>query len=473
MLNKEKGITLIALIITIIVMLILVGVTVNIALNGGLFTKADDAKESTQLAMDKEELQMEIVTAYDEDNKGVDLETLKDNLEKKGWKDIIITGDKLTCTSPKGNTFTVDGVGKVTEIPNNDDDDDDDNDNDDEIVVVDKSIDLERYFFDESGEGKTGLFIENSYGPSFNNDPDTIADASTSILMINYSEYEGWIKITYQNSDYMVDVDLENEVAILGADGKKVTKLENETYPEGMSSEERKVKKYFTGYSGQGANLYLLLDYQLSDTNKGKIIFKNNDIIPDASEKLLFTGENENYIRIIYNSTIYKVQMNEDFVAIGVTKEGVLEPKEYPAVYSVELSQDVSPNAYIHIIETSDIESIFVMGNLEGAVAIKYDKKRPCTNLKDAKQAYSNLIITHETDLPYDQVMVTPEESVSTLFEAFTYFPSVDAWGMIGTSSENNILKELIVNGPGLYRNNNLTEQQINEYIELADQLQS
>jgi len=79
MLNKEKGITLIALIITIIVMLILVGVTVNIALNGGLFTKADDAKESTQLAMDKEELQMEIVTAYDEDNKGVDLETLKDN----------------------------------------------------------------------------------------------------------------------------------------------------------------------------------------------------------------------------------------------------------------------------------------------------------------------------------------------------------------------------------------------------------
>ena len=37
MLKKQNGITLIALIITVIVMLILVGVTVNVALNGGLF----------------------------------------------------------------------------------------------------------------------------------------------------------------------------------------------------------------------------------------------------------------------------------------------------------------------------------------------------------------------------------------------------------------------------------------------------
>ena len=36
----NKGITLIALIITIIIMLILVGVTINYSLNGGLITKA-------------------------------------------------------------------------------------------------------------------------------------------------------------------------------------------------------------------------------------------------------------------------------------------------------------------------------------------------------------------------------------------------------------------------------------------------
>ena len=50
--SRQNGITLIALVITIIVMLILVGVTITIALNGGLIGHAQDAKakwESNQL----------------------------------------------------------------------------------------------------------------------------------------------------------------------------------------------------------------------------------------------------------------------------------------------------------------------------------------------------------------------------------------------------------------------------------------
>ncbi len=48
--KKQSGITLIALIITIIVMLILVGVTVNIALNGGLFDTAKQAVAGMNMA---------------------------------------------------------------------------------------------------------------------------------------------------------------------------------------------------------------------------------------------------------------------------------------------------------------------------------------------------------------------------------------------------------------------------------------
>lgn len=48
MMKGQKGITLVALIITIIVMLILVGVSISVALNGGLFTKANDAVSSTK-----------------------------------------------------------------------------------------------------------------------------------------------------------------------------------------------------------------------------------------------------------------------------------------------------------------------------------------------------------------------------------------------------------------------------------------
>ncbi len=52
---KNRGITLIALIITIIVMLILVAVTVSIAINGGLFKTAKQAKADTQANIDAEQ----------------------------------------------------------------------------------------------------------------------------------------------------------------------------------------------------------------------------------------------------------------------------------------------------------------------------------------------------------------------------------------------------------------------------------
>ena len=52
--KTQKGITLIALVITIIVMLILVGVTISISLNGGLFGYAKNATKDTKTAMEQE-----------------------------------------------------------------------------------------------------------------------------------------------------------------------------------------------------------------------------------------------------------------------------------------------------------------------------------------------------------------------------------------------------------------------------------
>ena len=53
--RQNKGITLIALVITIIVMLILVAVTISMAVNGGLFDYAGKAVGETQNAIDKEQ----------------------------------------------------------------------------------------------------------------------------------------------------------------------------------------------------------------------------------------------------------------------------------------------------------------------------------------------------------------------------------------------------------------------------------
>ena len=112
-LTKQKGITLIALIITIIVMLILVAVTINVALNGGLFTKAKNATNDTQKEVDKEELLSAVVSAYDA-IEGTINETELRKIEARGWT-ITKNGDNTyTCQSPKGNVFTIDSKGNIT-----------------------------------------------------------------------------------------------------------------------------------------------------------------------------------------------------------------------------------------------------------------------------------------------------------------------------------------------------------------------
>ncbi|MBQ3145613.1 MAG: type II secretion system protein [Clostridia bacterium] len=67
MMKGQKGITLVALIITIIVMLILVGVSISVALNGGLFDNARDAARKTQQAQVSEAAALakaEVLSAY-------------------------------------------------------------------------------------------------------------------------------------------------------------------------------------------------------------------------------------------------------------------------------------------------------------------------------------------------------------------------------------------------------------------------
>ena len=58
--RNNKGITLIALVITIIVMLILVGVTISMSVNGGLFTYAGRAASETNKAIEDEKTMLDL-----------------------------------------------------------------------------------------------------------------------------------------------------------------------------------------------------------------------------------------------------------------------------------------------------------------------------------------------------------------------------------------------------------------------------
>ena len=97
--QSKSGITLIALIITIIVMLILVGVTVTVAINGGLFKSAKEGAEGTTMARVKEQMMGDITTKIAEklgDNiTESELETIAQKygtiIEKDGIKYLKLT----------------------------------------------------------------------------------------------------------------------------------------------------------------------------------------------------------------------------------------------------------------------------------------------------------------------------------------------------------------------------------------------
>ena len=55
MLKKERGITLVALVVTIIILLILAGVSIAMASGNGLFGRSRNAANAYQAAADQEE----------------------------------------------------------------------------------------------------------------------------------------------------------------------------------------------------------------------------------------------------------------------------------------------------------------------------------------------------------------------------------------------------------------------------------
>ena len=113
-LKESKGITLIALVITIIVLLILAGVTIaTLTGDNGILGKANDAKTQTEQAKEDENLKIAIAGSYGTDGK-LNLKDLKDNLENQG-----IDYDKNNTGFPlevivNGEKKKIDANGNVT-----------------------------------------------------------------------------------------------------------------------------------------------------------------------------------------------------------------------------------------------------------------------------------------------------------------------------------------------------------------------
>ena len=175
-LKKEiSGITLIALVVTIIVLLILAGISIMmLSGNNGILTRAEQAKEMTERVSGIEQIQLEILGSYDTDGK-LDMSMLKTNLEKMG---ATVSGENPLKVSLNESKFTIDNSGNVVETGN----------------VSEDLPKLKQYF-----EGKTEDEVFNEDTNALLN-ISPILDASTSISMILDRPYDIVIRTIWSDS---------------------------------------------------------------------------------------------------------------------------------------------------------------------------------------------------------------------------------------------------------------------------------
>ena len=116
MTNNQKGITLVALVITIIILLILAGISILSLTDNGLFEKTEEAKEKSEISNEKEIIKLSVMQAMGESENG-NIE--KENLEKALTKFIdnyttskVDEGIIITLKSKR--TYLIDQDGNVT-----------------------------------------------------------------------------------------------------------------------------------------------------------------------------------------------------------------------------------------------------------------------------------------------------------------------------------------------------------------------
>lgn len=113
-LKSRKGITLISLVITIIILLILAGISIQAITNTGLFENAKRAAEESKYANAEEKVKMAVMASYDE-NASLNKDLLKDSLNKIYGINPKVTEVTWDLTvNVDGYEFTITELGTVT-----------------------------------------------------------------------------------------------------------------------------------------------------------------------------------------------------------------------------------------------------------------------------------------------------------------------------------------------------------------------
>ena len=259
--KAERGITLIALVITIIVLLILAGVTIaTLTGDNGILTKAGDAKTSTEIGDEKEKVELSAVGALAKDNGG------------KIKRDYL--NDELTSyIGTEGTDYSLS----------------------ESVPFVVKYLDSGRsYVIDENGNVSEYVNIAEyvKIGDYVNYKPD---DKDVDEYYDKFGEtYSG-----YANGNIGQDDTLKWRVLNINSDGTIDLISDTPTYQ----------KVYFQGAIGYNNGVYLLNDYC-------KTMYSNSSL--GAEARSLNIEDIQDKMKVINEETGKKAYENYTSYSIGI-----------------------------------------------------------------------------------------------------------------------------------------------------------
>lgn len=127
--KKEKGITLVALVVTIVVLIMLAGVSIGLLLGeNGIINRAKESKEKTEIAGEQEKINLAVMAVKaDNEGGGVTEDNLGPELDKNIGEGKYIFGEaeeentiKIIYTESQ-RSYTVDGTGEIVDSGTNED----------------------------------------------------------------------------------------------------------------------------------------------------------------------------------------------------------------------------------------------------------------------------------------------------------------------------------------------------------------
>ena len=237
--KNKGGITLIALVVTIIVLLILAGISVSMLTGqNGILNKAAEAKEKTEEAQKEEQIKLAVMSSIGTDGL-INLNQLKTEIERQGGS---IAGTTFPVAVTTGNTsYQVDQYGNVTKETKNENIEENwtvadiSNNNDDWYAYKDSTGKKSQVNAPKLANGMTGI----KYNTDVNGSKWANAATKDGSMWVWIPRYA--YKITYKNKDNKSEggtIDIAflkgttNDFLDSSIQGNVETSISNVTYTE-------------------------------------------------------------------------------------------------------------------------------------------------------------------------------------------------------------------------------------------------